>query len=177
MVFGIVQRHDGDIDVISAPGQGTTVRLTFPPAPADVGPPPAEDVVPKGAPLRILAVDDEPALGNMIMLMLEPAGHTVAVAASGEEALQWLAAETFDILLADVGLGEGMNGWELAAQVRKRYPTVRVVLASGWGAAIDPDEARREGIHAVVAKPYRVANLERMLAEVEGAHPSNGNRA
>jgi CheY-like chemotaxis protein len=116
-----------------------------------------------GAPrLRILAVDDEPELRDMIALMLGNDGHTVRAVGSGEEALAALEAEPFDLLLSDIGMS-GMNGWELAARVRQRWPSLRLVLATGWGAEIDPARARRHGVETVIAKPFRFSDLRRVL--------------
>jgi CheY-like chemotaxis protein len=57
-------------------------------------------------------------------------------------ALERMTNETFDVVLSDMGMGAGMNGWELAAAVQHRWPTVRFRLATGWEAAIDPVAAR-----------------------------------
>jgi CheY-like chemotaxis protein len=88
----------------------------------------------------------------------------VITASSGEEALEKLAGAQFDLVLSDVGMGAGMNGWELAERVRRGWPDIRFALATGWGAAIDPDEAREKGVVAVLAKPYSFAELEEVLA-------------
>jgi CheY-like chemotaxis protein len=162
-VFGIVERLGGSVRVHSEPGLGT-FRLESA-ATASVG---LRDDVPTGkaskaAPprrLRILAVDDEPALTKAVMRLLRPIGHLVTTASSGEEALEKLAAEPFDIVLSDVGMGAGMNGWELAERVRVGWPQVRFALATGWGASIDPVEALEKGVVAVLAKPYSAAELE-----------------
>ena len=84
-----------------------------------------------------------------VVRMLKPSGHVVSVAASGEEALEKLAEQTFDVVVSDMGMGAGMNGWELAEAVKRRWPDVRFLLATGWGAAIDPGEARARGVEAV----------------------------
>jgi PAS domain S-box-containing protein len=173
MVFGIVEQHGGHIEVQSATGNGTTFRMTFPLAAAlaaDAGPSPralapAEPLLP----LRILAVDDEPMMTKALVRMLKPSGHLVSVAGSGEEALEKLAEQTYDVVLSDMGMGAGMNGWELAEAVKKRWPSVRFMLATGWGAAMDPAEFRTKGIEAVLSKPYHPNDLLQALARTEAA--------
>ncbi|HEY7059965.1 MAG TPA: PAS domain S-box protein [Chloroflexota bacterium] len=164
MVFGIVERHGGHIAVESAPGRGTTFLLSFPLAAPLPAPEPVAAATAGPRPLRVLTVDDDPALAHMAALMLAPDGHAVTTATSGEEALQRLAAEPFDLVISDVGMGEGMNGWDLAAAVRARYPGVRFALATGWGAQIDPVEARAHGICAVLAKPFSIAQIRSLAA-------------
>jgi PAS domain S-box-containing protein len=167
-VFGIVEQHGGQIQVQSTPGRGTCfcLRLRAPasaehqlePAPA-----PTRATSPASArPLRILAVDDEPALAKMVELMLGWQGHAISLANSGEAAVARLANEQFDLVISDLGLGTGMSGWELADQVRARWPGTRLVLATGWAAEIDPAEAAQRGVEAVIAKPYRLVDLQRI---------------
>src|SRR5207302_8483989 len=105
--------------------------------------------------LRVLAVDDEPSVGSMVRRILRPQGHSVVTATSGEEALECLAGEPFDVMISDVGMGPGMNGWELVERARESWPAMQVVLATGWGAAIDASEARAKGVDAVITKQYR----------------------
>jgi CheY-like chemotaxis protein len=106
-------------------------------------------------------VDDEPNLVLMAALMLQGGGHTVVMAHSAEEALEKLTTETFDVVISDLGMGLGMSGWDLADQVKQRWPHVRFVLATGWGAQIRLEDARLRGVHAVVTKPYRAEDLEK----------------
>jgi PAS domain S-box-containing protein len=164
MVFGVVERHSGRVEVDSAPGQGTTFRLSFPAASGAADSAETIEGLASARSLRILAVDDEPDIANMVSLMLQPYGHRMAVATSGEEALERLAVEPFDLVISDVGMGARMNGWELAERVRSEFPAVRLVLATGWGAEIDQDEARARGVDAVVSKPFRIADLQRVVA-------------
>jgi CheY-like chemotaxis protein len=114
-------------------------------------------------------VDDEPIMTKAVVRMLKPSGHLVSVAGSGEEALERLAEQTFDVVVSDMGMGAGMNGWELAEAVRSRWPEVRFLLATGWGAAVDPGEARAKGIEAVLSKPYRPIDLLQALTSTDAA--------
>jgi PAS domain S-box-containing protein len=166
-VFGVVEQHRGTVVVESTLGEGTTFRLTLPAAaPAHVAHSAVRAQPDAGGKLRVLAVDDEPSVGSMVRRILRPQGHAVVTATSGEEALTCLARESFDVLISDVGMGPGMNGWELVERVRQAWPAMHVVLATGWGAAIDSSEARAKGVDAVIAKPYRPADLEALLARL-----------
>jgi CheY-like chemotaxis protein len=175
MVFGIVEQHRGHIEVRSAPGDGTTFRITLPlveapsnGVPTTTSPGPPAHVEPQ-RPLRILAVDDEPMMTRAVVRMLKPSGHVVSVAGSGEEALEKLAEQTFDVVVSDMGMGSGMNGWDLADAIKQRWPDVRFMLATGWGAAIDPGQARAAGVEAVLSKPYHPQELLAALARPEDA--------
>jgi CheY-like chemotaxis protein len=167
MVFGIIEQHAGHIEVRSTPGQGTTFRISLPRveplAVAESGRVAIEALSP-ARPLRVLAVDDEPAMTKAVVRMLRPIGHVVSVAASGEQALEQLKADTYDVVVSDMGMGPGMNGWDLAAEVKRLFPRVRFILATGWGAAIDPSEARARGVEAVLAKPYLPVDLQQAVA-------------
>lgn len=112
---------------------------------------------------RLLVVDDEPRIARFAQLALADERYDVAVAASGEEALERLAERPVDLVISDVGMGDGMSGWQLVDHGRLRFPGIRWLLATGWGATIDPDEARARGVMAVLPKPYRVAALRAIV--------------
>ena len=167
MVFGIVEQHGGHIEVRSSLGDGTTFRISFPlvDASAEVEPSPTRPAhLEPPRPLRVLVVDDEPMMTTAVVRMLRPSGHVVSVAASGEEALERLAEQAFDVVISDMGMGPGMNGWDLADEVKRGWPNVCFLLATGWGAAIDPGEATARGVEAVLSKPYHPDDLLRALA-------------
>jgi signal transduction histidine kinase/ActR/RegA family two-component response regulator len=172
-VLAFVEQHRGEVAVESAPGAGTTLTMTFPEAtdarrPAK--PAPSAPGTAGHGRRRVLLVEDEPDLLRGVKKLLERRGHTIVAVASGEEALAVLEGWTPDAVLSDLGLGTGMNGWELARRVRERWASLRFVLATGWGAQIEEGAARDAGVDAVVAKPYTGADL--VAALVGGPMPA-----
>jgi PAS domain S-box-containing protein len=168
VVQAMVQGHAGRVQVRSTPALGTVFRLSFPAAaPQAAAPPPvakpAEAAPRPVTPMRVLAVDDERDLTDLVATMLARDGHTVVAAHSGEEALVRLADTPFDLVITDLTM-DGMNGWELIAAIRERYRGVRIVLATGWGAEIDPAVARARGVDVLIAKPYRLDSLRKAVA-------------
>jgi CheY-like chemotaxis protein len=183
-VAAIVERHNGSLELDSAPGRGTTFRMRFPLADAPPAPPSdAVEHAPAGGastgspsgpqrPVSILVVEDEQQLARMAGMVLTQRGHHVVVVDSFEQAMEHLEAEPFELIISDLGLGTGKNGWDLAQEVRARWPSTRFVLVTGWGAAIDPKEAQARGVHEVIAKPYRIADLRQIAERVASAPPA-----
>jgi CheY-like chemotaxis protein len=166
IVYGIVEWHAGTLSIESPPGCGATVTITLPAASTvQVAPPPrVQKAQPTG--LRVLVVDDEPSITRMVAMMLGPYGHNVTTAASGEEGLACLGAATvpFDLIISDLGLGAGINGWELLDQVREVAPNTRFILSTGWGAQIDPATVVARGGEGLLPKPYRLNDLLGVVA-------------
>jgi PAS domain S-box-containing protein len=166
IVYGIVERHQGTVSISSPPGQGTTVTLALPTGSVAPAPVPKRPELSTPTGLRILVVDDEPAITRMVAMMLGPYGHDVTIATSGEEALACIqgAAAPFDLILSDLGLGAGINGWELLDRVRECAPDSRFILSTGWGAQIDPSDVAARGGEGLLAKPYRLSDLLEAVA-------------
>jgi PAS domain S-box-containing protein len=165
MVFGIAEQHGSTVEVDTAPGAGTTFRLRFSAsAPQSLEPAALPVVAAPVAGLRVLAVDDRPEITMLLEETLVLEGHDVVVASTGEDALEELERADFDVLVSDIGLGSGMTGWELVDRVRARWPQVRLILATGWGAQVDDAEARARGVEAVIAKPFRPSELRQAVA-------------
>jgi CheY-like chemotaxis protein len=120
-------------------------------------------------PLRVLVVDDEVRLATLAAGMLQRDGHQTTTAFSGQEAVDRLRSDAFDLVISDLSMGEGMNGWELAAATGQIAPGLPVILATGWGAAIDEEEARAKGVCAVLAKPFRIAELREVVTRALAA--------
>ncbi len=166
MVYGFVRRHGGAIEVESAPGRGTTVRLRMPAlrAPSEEAP----AVLPRKVErLRILLVDDDPQVLRVHRRYLDSDGHTVTTAASGQEALQRFDSAPFDVVLTDSAMPE-MNGAQLARAIRDRRPDQRIVLVTGLGDLLEARSEVPECVDCVLSKPVTLESLRAVLAEAAG---------
>jgi CheY-like chemotaxis protein len=160
----IAHRHEGDLTVESTPGVGSRFRLTLP-LPTTIATPPKS--APAAAvedlrPLRVLLVEDDHEVRNTLAQLLMLDGHSVDRAADGTEALALFQPGAYDVVCSDLGM-PGINGWELIAQLRAHDPAVVTMLLSGWGAQIDPAEARARGADFVIAKPIDIEQLHNAL--------------
>jgi GAF domain-containing protein len=163
--WGIVNSCGGTITADSRLGAGTrvTVRLPIPDAlPADPPAPASPEPAPTA---RILVIDDEESVRELLSDLLVEAGHTVQQAASGPEGLELCATERFDLVLTDLSM-PGMSGWDVAAAVETRHPGTAIGLVTGWGEQVDPEQASRHHLKFVLAKPFL---LDDAMSAVAGA--------
>lgn len=188
--YGIVQRHHGEFVLDTEVGRGTTFTIWLSPAEAElqqerpartlsvvpglqeVASPPAR----KGA--RVLIVDDEENIRDVLGDMLAAADHHVDVAVDGESALQrlpQLMEQGLDVMFTDLGM-PGMSGWELAAAVKTRWPELPVGLITGWGATLDMDKMRQHGVDLVVPKPFKFDQVTSVVAEALLLQQARGSR-
>jgi CheY-like chemotaxis protein len=115
---------------------------------------------------RLLVVDDEYFLRDLLKDMLECEDCDVRLAASGNEALTMFQECKFDAVCTDVGM-PGMSGWELAREIRQLDQRIPIAVITGWGEAVGSKEQKAAGVDWVIAKPFtteRVAELVRDIA-------------
>jgi signal transduction histidine kinase/CheY-like chemotaxis protein len=166
VAYGIISRHKGAIGVQSEPGQGTTITVSLPAVEAapesEDAAPTAEDI--RAQPAKILVVDDEEAFAQVMVEMLTECGHAVCVARSGREAIERFEAERHDLVFTDLGM-PGMSGWDVARAIKSMEPGTPVVLLTGWGKTISPDEMEGSQIDMVLSKPVNMDHLSAIVSE------------
>jgi CheY-like chemotaxis protein len=159
-VYGIARRHRGRAEIESTPGEGTTVRLVFPPA--SPGERTIAEAPVRRAARRVLLVEDHLDSREFMQSLLESDGHTVEAVRSVEEARARLsdASQPLDVLVTDIGLPDG-SGWDLVAFAREVRPTIRIGVVTGW----EPRNEQDPACDFTLRKPVGATDL---LAQIAG---------
>ena len=154
MVAGFVKQSRGTLKIQSVEGKGTTIEILLPlvratapaaislhpsdvetvPAPltSHLSPPVNSPVMSKTDKYKILVVDDEPALAELVRAWAKAQGHTVVLASSADDALTLLQVRAFDVLLTDIMMPGSMDGIGLAENASGLYPAMKILLMSGY---------------------------------------------
>jgi PAS domain S-box-containing protein len=171
MVYGMVERHSAELQIETAPGKGTTMRLVFP-LPGKVAEPSATQspVVAPSRSLRILIVDDDPLIIESLSETLRADGHQVTAAEGGQAGIKAFHAasrqgEPFEIVFTDLGM-PNIDGRRVAAAVKSVSPATPVILLTGWGQRLIADNEIPPHVDRVLNKPPRLRELRLTLAQL-----------
>ena len=170
MVYGMMERHGASIDIVTAPGQGTAVRLDFPACAAGEGEPAADAAHAVPPRLRILVVDDDPMVLKSLRDILEIDGHEVVSADGGQAGIDCFQAaydrhEYFAVVITDLGMPY-VDGRKVASAVRQCSPATPIIMLTGWGQRLAADSDYPEHVNCVLGKPPRLKELRRALNKV-----------
>jgi CheY-like chemotaxis protein len=171
MVYGMVKRHDGSIEVESTPNQGTCVRLIFPIRDRAISSARPLSAAPESCrSLRILCIDDEPELRLLMHDLLEVHHHKVSVASGGREGLEMFRTglrgrEPYEMVITDLGMPD-LDGHHVARAIKAESPQTPVIMLTGWGAMMKADGETAPEVDAVLSKPPRIQELNNLLHRI-----------
>jgi PAS domain S-box-containing protein len=171
-VYGFVRQSKGALSLDSAPDAGTMLTMYLPrpwesAAEADDAPEP-DRALPAG--LKVLLVEDDAEVREVVRSFLDTLRCQVTIAASGEQALLALGPDAeFDLLLSDIALGPGMRGTRLAALAQQRLPRMAVLLMSGYSAELLDADRDAPLAWELLRKPYSRAELAVAMARLMAA--------
>jgi len=168
MVYGVMERHEGNIEIQSELGKGTAFRLVFPVRAKSCVENKKEGSDAAIEPLQILCIDDEPLLRELIKQILENDGHAVEVSDGGQSGLDEfrLARERgrpFDVVITDLGMPY-IDGRQVAKTVKHESPATPVVMLTGWGAIMKEDGNVPAQVDGIISKPPRSRELREILS-------------
>jgi len=118
---------------------------------------------------KILVMDDEEIVRDVVGMMLDKLGYDVSLSQDGDEAIeQYLKApgESFDAVIVDLNIKGGMGGIEVCSRLREIDPSVTCIASSGYTIDLDALELEKYGFKGAIAKPYRLARLDSVLKNV-----------
>ncbi len=171
MVYGMARRHGAELEIDSAPGKGTTVRIVFAAAPSSADE--AGRQLTLGLPvrpLRLLIVDDDPLIIESLRETLRADGHRVTVADGGQAGIDAFEAarargEPFELVITDLGMPY-VDGRKVSATIKAASPNTPVVLLTGWGQRLAAENQVPPHVDRVLNKPPRLRELRAALAEL-----------
>ena len=168
MVYGIVKGHGGYIVCYSKPGEGTSFEIYLPVIeqnePIINQEKKSKDKVPVGRGEKVLVIDDDQAILDIVEKTLSKFGYVVLTATDGRQGLQVYAQvwNTIDVVILDYMMPE-INGIETLKEIRKIHPTAKIILASGYPLTKAHEEVIRDNVRGFLTKPF---NIEEMLRQV-----------
>jgi signal transduction histidine kinase/CheY-like chemotaxis protein len=168
--YGIIRRHDATIDVESQLGVGTTFRIRLPIPTRIVATETAASFVSTQkfthtGHAKILIVDDEKCVRDLLRDILEQEGYEAVVAEGGRAALNLFEKGNFDAVFTDIGMPD-MNGWELSRALRQRDSQIPVAIITGWGEAVGSHEQQAAQVDWVLTKPFDIPEIAEMAQAV-----------
>jgi signal transduction histidine kinase/ActR/RegA family two-component response regulator len=170
--FGIIRRHEGSIEVDSEVGRGTTFKISLPKVTHEAAETQSVGtsevtITASEDKLRVLVVDDETHVREVLIEALEAEGCEVVSAQSGEIALALFDQHEgkFDGIFTDIGMPE-MTGWELVSEIRQRSQTIPIAIISGWADAISLETKNAVKADWVVAKPFDIDRISKIAQEI-----------
>jgi len=163
--YGIIKRHRGEILIESEVGRGTTFILHLP---VGFGERDRQEKVLKPIkevrPARILVIDDEDSVREILSQILKVEGHHVVIASDGEEGIERFKNEPFDLVFTDLGMPK-ISGWEVGKTIKGMNPKVPIVMITGWGMELNREKMSESGIDLVVSKPFQFDQVIELVSE------------
>jgi len=166
--YGIINRHRGTIKVDSVEGEGSTFTIQLPLSKETGGQKDKEkritSVSMKQRKARILVIEDEEDVRQLLSDILTDSGHEVETASDGNHGVEMFKKKEFDLVFTDLGM-PGLSGWQVAEQIKGIDKNIPVALITGWKVRLAVSELEKSGIDFIVNKPFRLDQVLKLVKD------------
>jgi signal transduction histidine kinase/ActR/RegA family two-component response regulator len=174
--YGIVKSHGGTISVESKKGKGTTFTIKLPISKQAVAEQKIKPLLKRHRKVRILVIDDEKDIRELIADILTMNRFEVEVASNGREGISLFKKKKFDLVFTDLGM-PGMSGWQVAKEIKKINDKIPVALITGWQIKAEGAELKAKGVDLIINKPFKVEQVLLLVQEgmeIKDMHHTKG---
>ena len=163
--YGIINRHKGTISVESSVGKGTKFTINIPISKKTI----KENGILKQAnkkhkKAKILVIEDEKDVAQLLYDILISEGHEVELAPDGNQGLRLFESGEFDLVFTDLGMPE-MSGWQVAETVKSINKRIPVAVITGWNIELQESEMEARGVNFIAHKPFQVNKILKLVQE------------
>jgi len=171
LVKGLVEMHGGSVEADSGGGgRGSALTLRLPLQAREPAPAPGDAATTtEGNTLQVLIIEDNQDAADSLQILLELSGHRAEVAYTGQDGLEASRKTPPQVVLCDIGLPGGMNGYDVARGLRAEQPEIHLIALTGYAQEEDQLRAREAGFDRHLTKPVDPAALIRLLGELSQA--------
>ena len=171
--YSIIKGHHGEISVESTMGVGTTFHIYLPASDRKMVLPPRQDKAMLGGKGKILVMDDEEMVRKVLERMLANLGYEAELARDGAEAIEKFseaekAGDKFAAVILDLTVPGGIGGKATMVKLLEIDPQVKAIVSSGYSDDPIMSDPQKYGFSGVIAKPYKVMDLSKILHDIIG---------
>jgi len=165
VVYNILSRHEGEIDIKSSPDQGSTFTIKLPKY--KEARKEEKSKMLSGQEACVLIIEDEKNIRDILEEMLSTEGYEVTCAATGKEGIELFKKKRFDLVITDLGIPQ-MSGWDVADQIKSINPSTPVILSTGWGLKFDPVKMKSPNVDRIIKKPFNLEQVLEVISDLLG---------
>jgi signal transduction histidine kinase len=165
IAHGVAVSHGGKIELDDDSEGGASFKLSFDCIDGQGDDTDTPSGIGRSDRLRILVVDDDEQIREVLSDMLTIDGHSTTACADGYKALAAVDEHSFDLIITDLGM-PGMSGLDLAAVVHQKYPELPIAMITGWGTQLDEEDVSLKGIKTVLPKPFHLKDVKAVVKEL-----------
>ena len=162
VAYGTIIRHEGKIEISNENGDKTEFIISIPIAEVKAAIKESVTISDEGQKSKILVIDDEEMIRNLLGDILNRLGHEATTASNGQEGVELFKSMKHDLVFTDLGM-PGLSGWEVAHQIKSYDQNSVIIMITGWGVELSDRELSEKQVDFVISKPFRLHQIREVI--------------